>query len=612
MEAYLNLWGGEGYLTCASVHAMAMIGMFENVNGITLKYKCLDFADESSDDVRWKNLANAFNKYHKSLFGNDNYSVICDSTSNGKYVSAIDKVVNNPTPEMTLESKFATSKDILAIGCSEDDIKLNIKEGIYGKPWVGEAYHADSHFDQLYPNTLTQNDSIIVINCGGYKGGGTAATFIPLESVYHVPGCGNVTRFNIIAGPSTQFNRYVTVDYPDVYNGQRVELIDRFDIENVIDDLNSRVKSDAVSKDNHEKNIRKLRKAQSEVYSAARDYSSLNPDFYMGRFIDKIRSDDSIQKVDGTFVNMKSNLIQTGNSFNYDITAKQFKPDKQEHDLHITNLLNAVTVKELMRNPGVYTGHNIYTFSSESGAYNIFDVFEKEDANNFYYFIEFVILLAEFVYPYFNDIKLAGSETFLVKWALQVKKGMRREYATDGQTNEARYNRDFADLVKTGIRDFLVQYAKGVLLAFWEVNNVSPDDVRFFPTDTIGTFQRGMHEVVGRLLCDIDAIGQQNFNRSAETIHDNAEKMLAVVSTIAKGLNTNDYPEELKKLQGKGFLSSTILSDFVNKQFPSTGVSAYSSDLSDKIRNTAGLYVNSILGYSFSFPKSNQKLKINR
>ena len=42
---------------------------------------------------------------------------------------------------------------------------------------------------------------------------------------------------------------------------------------------------------------------------------------------------------------------------------------------------------------------------------------------------------------YFNDIQLAGSEQFLVKWALQVK----RKFATDGQTNEARYNRDFSD-----------------------------------------------------------------------------------------------------------------------------------------------------------------------
>ena len=87
--------------------------------------------------------------------------------------------------------------------------------------------------------------------------------------------------------------------------------------------------------------------------------------------------------------------------------------------------------------------------------------------------------------------------------------------------------------------------------------------------------------------------------------------MLAVVSTIAKGLNTNQYPDELKKLQGKGFLSSSILSDFV-KQFPSTGVGAYSGDLSNQIRNSAVLYVNSILGYSFSFPKSNQKLIIKR
>lgn len=609
MDAYLNLWGGEGYLTCASVQAMAMIGMFEDVNGVTLKYKCLDFADDSSDDVRWKTLATAYNRYHKALFGNENMAVICDSTAGGKFSSAINKVVNNPTPEMTLESKFAASKDILAIGCSEDDIKLNIKEGIYGKPWVGEAYHADSHFDQLYPNTLTQNDSIIVMNCGGYKGGGTAATFIPLESIYQVPGCGNVARYNIIAGPSTQFNRNVTIDYPDAYNGQRVESVDRFDIENVKKDLESRVKSDAVSKKHHDENIKKLNKADSEVHSVGRDYSTLNPDFYMARFIDKIRSDDSIQKVDATFVNMKSNIIQSGTSCNYDITAMQFKPDKQEHQLHITNLLNAVTVKELMRNAGAYTGHNIYSFSSEAGTYNIYDIFEKEDAENFYYFIEFVILLAEYIYPYFNDIQLAGSEQFLVKWALQV----RRRFATDGQTNEARYNRDFSGLVKNGIRDFLVQYAKNVLIAFWEINNVSPNDVNFFPSFTIGPFQRGMHEVIGRLLSDIDAIAAQGFNREASAIHENAIQMLAAVSTVAKELNIEEYQQEMKKFRGSGFFSSSILDDFAkSKSFPVTGGRAYSDTLANNIRKDASVFVDNILGYSFNFPKFDQKLKINR
>lgn len=605
MDAYLNLWGGEGYLTCASVHAMAMVGMFEDMQDVTLKYKCLDFADNSDDDIRWKSLANAFKKYHNALFGEKSIPVVCDSMNGNNFDSAIQKVVNNPAGGMTLDSKFNGKKEILAIGISENDIQLDIKEGIYGKPWVGEAYHADSHFDSLYPNTFTGDDQVIVMNCGGYKGGGTAATFIPLESLYQITGNPQVSRFNIVAGPSTQFNRQVKIEYPDAYNGQRITEWDRFDIDNAIEYFERQVKPDDVSKKQHQTNIDNLRRAKAEVSSTNKDYSSLNPNFYMARFIDKIRADESISKVNATFVNIKSNLRQMGNSYNYDQTAKEFKPDKQDHQIHITNLLNAVTVKEIMRNHANYTGSKIYTFASPSNTYEVKEVFEAEDVKKFYYFLELVIFMAEYVYPYFNDIKLAGSEQLLKQWAL--KEG--RKYATEASASkEGNYNETFAKAVKEEIRDFLVKYALKVLDVFWDVNEVS-EGVNFFPKDTIGDYAQGIYDVVNTLRNDIGLISKQNFNRTAETVLSTTSRMLAVVSTVSKGLNIVDYKRELDTILGTGFFASSIVTDF-NKNFPTLGHKNYSEVLFNNINEDAKKYSSNILNYCLGFTKSNTKLKI--
>ena len=418
MDVFLYLWGGEGYLTCASVHAMAMMGMFDNIGNARLNFKCLDFAGDSADNTRWESMAIAFDRYHRALFGDKNESVVCgDTNEGGHFKSTISKVVSNPASEMTLSAKY-NNNELLYIGCSRDDVKLDIKEGIYGKPWVGEAYHADSHFDALYPRSL-DGAPITVINCGGYKGGGTAATFIPLEATHSVTGTTNVTRFNVVAGPSTQFNREVPLDHPDAYN-TRVERVDRFEIEEKKAELENDVKPDAVSKQNHKANKSKLENAWKEVYSPPKDYRNLNPDFYMGRFIDKIRSDDSINSVDATFVNLKANLKPVGKSCNYDCTAAEYKPDKQEHILHITNLINAITVKELMKNGAAYKNHKIYTFQTPGNVFRTHDMFEPEDAKNLYYFLEFVIFLVKYVYPNFNEFERPGADVFWKKWAIKV------------------------------------------------------------------------------------------------------------------------------------------------------------------------------------------------
>ena len=606
MDVFLYLWGGEGYLTCASVHAMAMMGMFDNIGNARLNFKCLDFAGDSADNTRWESMAIAFDRYHRALFGDKNESVVCgDTNEGGHFKSTISKVVSNPASEMTLSAKY-NNNELLYIGCSRDDVKLDIKEGIYGKPWVGEAYHADSHFDALYPRSL-DGAPITVINCGGYKGGGTAATFIPLEATHSVTGTTNVTRFNVVAGPSTQFNREVPLDHPDAYN-TRVERVDRFEIEEKKAELENDVKPDAVSKQNHKANKSKLENAWKEVYSPPKDYRNLNPDFYMGRFIDKIRSDDSINSVDATFVNLKANLKPVGKSCNYDCTAAEYKPDKQEHILHITNLINAITVKELMKNGAAYKNHKIYTFQTPGNVFRTHDMFEPEDAKNLYYFLEFVIFLVKYVYPNFNEFERPGADVFWKKWAIKVGRNYAIGSGNGKSASEYNYNKDFASGVAATIRDFLVSYAFPALDAFMGIQSCS-EDVEIFDRVTLGNYTGGLYEVVVKLLTEITNISRGMPQESMVTLESEMVDMLAAVLTIAKKNQPAQFANEKKEL-GKGLLRPSVTGVFTN-EMPAVDARTYNAELHQKVKDDAERYAKELIGFAYNMPRGTDRLAIN-
>lgn len=557
MQVFGNLWGGEGYLTAAMLLSMTSMGMFNDIKNTEIIYRCLDYADTSRDVQRQNDIYNSHQKYYKHIFGCDSI-IKCD----GMKISNIAQV---PAATPDLKQKFK-KPGYLAAGCSESDMSTDIRKGIYGKPWVGEAYHSDSQFDRLYANA---DGNIVIINCGGYKGGGTAATFIPLENSIHAeqdnPNVTSAKRFSVIAGPSTTFYHTTKINNVGIYSGIRLNnvsndgTVDLFCIPQVLEGLNRLTPAMSANLDIHRENIAALeREYEEKIYCPAqnRDYRNLTPSAYMSRFIDRIRSDDTLSQVDASFINIKPNLRREGDSFNYDVTGKRFEPDNQMHDLHITNLINAVTIQELAINSDKYGGNAIYTFCSpNTNKFTVECIFRPEDAKKFYRFIIFSIILVKYVYSYFSNINQPGADVMLCKWACERNFGLlnlKWVIALDNDSDEGRHNNLFANGVRDTIAEFAWEYILPVLKAFMDIQKTS-DDVDFFSKTTIGNFNNGINEIIGNLSGKIhkdnnnfmiDAIDSPN------TIKEETERNIAAILTGKNGFS-NDFNTVLQTIQGQ-------------------------------------------------------------
>lgn len=561
MSVFLNLWGGEGYLTSAMLLSMTSMGMFENVKN-QIFYRCMDFATDSDDDKRQKDIGKSHLDYYNIIFGKNN-NVISDGVT-------IDTIAKISDATSTLVKKFG-KREHLAIGCSESDMNVDIKRGIYGKPWVGEAFYSNSNFNALYQNAT---GNIIIINCGGYKGGGTAATFIPLENSMQVEkAMPNVSskRFNVIAGPSTTFCHTTHIPNYGIYSGIGLSGIDPngnvdiFEIPEVIEGLKNVNVPDA-SQNIHETNINELEAEYRRIYDPKerRDYRNLNPSNYMGRFIDRIRSDETLSQVDASFINIKPNLKKVGNSFNYDITSDKFMPDNQAHKLHITNLINAVIIKELTENSANYGGHSIYTFCSpDTDKFTVETVFNPEDAKKFYRFIIFSIIITKYVYSYFSNITKPGADIMLSKWACQESHFVffppHNEWSFSLSTNPGagQLNNSFANNVIYELADFAYEYIKPVLEAFMNVEMTS-DDVSFFPKDNIqatnATFANGIRGIVNSIIESVSSdsdTGRKKIEAIKEPndIKNQTEKSIAAI-LIGKNGHANTFDDVYKEIIG--------------------------------------------------------------
>ncbi len=565
MQVYLNLWGGEGFLTCASFLAMASVGMFNDAKdsageNMEIHYRCLDFTDSSPDDTRWRQLSAAYQKYFKFIFGDKAVnSVVQDDVT-------ILSIANFTSPP-TLEGKYH-DKTKLSLGCKEHDMILNIHNGIYGKPWVGEAYHADSSFDRLYQQAT---GDIIIVNCGGYKGGGTAATFIPLENGYDVAGntnAKNAVRFNVIAGPSTEFYHMTQIPNFGIYNGRVSGItkeVDLFDIPQVIERLEACAFGGAES-GTHKGNIEFLRKEYQRVVSPDHDYSNLNPKFYMARFIDRIRSDASLKKVNASFIHIKPNPRVENGSYRYDCTSDAFQPDNQDHKIHITNMLNAVAIQEIVINHANsnYTGGKICTFCAANDKYTARGVFLPEDSRKLYRFIAFSVIMTKYVYSYFDDITRNGADIMMAKWALEIRRGLSAVRAIREETTEGQLNRAFANTVKKEIAKMAFSYIKPVFEIFKNVEDTS-DDVDFFSKTAIDGNTDSLYTIISKIVDSIYFDEEEKIHPidDANVIKEQTEKALAVLLTI-KGQFSIDAIRGADK-SGKGFL------DKYQSQFPSFG-----------------------------------------
>lgn len=607
MQVFSNLWGGEGFLTAASLLAMASVGMFNNVtdsdgNSMGVYYHCLDFATDSEDDKRWHDMADAYAAYAGIIFGEQNVNCLI---RNDKDILSLVKMTN----PAKLEKKFP-NKDNLSCGCSEKDMGLDIKKGIYGKPWVGEAYYSNTDFGGLYSEA---GGNIVIVNCGGYKGGGTAATFISLENRFNVqasnPNVTSTERFNVIAGPSTQFKHTTQIPNSGIYDAGRFSgELDLFEIPKIIKQLEE-ISVGSANDGQHRANIDFLRNQYERVLNADHDYRNLNPKYYMARFIDRIRSDRTLSAVKASFINIKSNLTPDGESYNYDITSDDFLPDNQSHKLHITNLLNARTIQEIAMNHSNpnYSSGKIFTFCSNANAYTIDGVFLPNDARKFYRFLVFSTLLSKYVNNCFYDISQPGASIMIDKWAIKKSAGFFKgaQVIVDLNKPEGQLNVAFANNVKGFLTNFLFSYVRPVLMAFMDIDMTSRE-VCFFPQNAINgsRFDRGIWGIVMDLITNIGTILD-----NPQVIKDTTEETISALM-IGRNGKPNNFNETLQTIRGANGTGVNFLNNY-QSFFPEYGTPGRNTRTwSDEVNinnvvNEADGYFRKILRYTYEYIEKN-------
>ena len=504
MDVYVNLWGGEGFLSATSMLALACVGFYDDIKDaagspVEFHFGCYDFISSSNfDNLRCKALFNAYKKYYCGML-RKNVPVITETGAD------IRSMVKGIFP-MTMENKYYNSREGLAFGLTNSEIFADMSHGTYGKSWISEAFYADSVFHQIYNGA---NGNIVVINCGGYKGGGTAATFIPLENKYdiqaHNPNVTSAERFNIIAGPSTTFDRRVVYPNKGIYNHAMYDNgVDLFAIPDVIEKLNTLI-AGVGNEHLHEANVKYLETEYKKVFDPDAlggpvDKKSLNTINYMPRFVERVESDVTMGQVSANFINLKPNLSPDSNGeFNYDVTCDRFTPDGQAHKLHITNMLSAVEIKEIATNHSSYTGGKIIVFQDPSSdKFTLDGVLDQEDVKKAIHFVIFSMLITDYAFNCFNDITNPGTAVLLDKWAITIMQRLRIVLAINPNTLEGALNHQFAAAAKYYLIDFAHEYIKPVLEAFLQIQDTCPD-VNFFSKTPVGQasdFPNGVYGIV--------------------------------------------------------------------------------------------------------------------
>ena len=596
VRVYNNGFGGDGLLNGAALLAISSVGMLNNLKTYnevteneeepTIYLCCLDFTSDSYDKTRWMSMAKAYKDYFDVVF-NEPGAEATIKKMNVKTDSRIEDIVHfNREGRKSLANKFK-DREKMALGFYAEEMDLDIFKGIYGKQNIGEVYHSDADFTTLYEGN-DPNDFVIVIDNGGYKGGGTAATLIPIE-IGEFMG-DNWRKFIVVSGPSTSFKTERLIKdetgkelrLPEGYNNP----IDMFDAEKILKNM------DKLTQDKDEKAIIV---ALQDIVSELRGHSDLNPQYYMGRFIDRIRSDTSIGKAHATVINMKPDCL-AGNIFKYDITSDEFQPDNQKHDLHITNLLNALTIQEVIVNYSSLSKNQIHTFCASPGVaaikkYTLAGIFNANDARKFYRFLVFSAVLVQYVYPCFDNLSLGCSEKLVNCWAQERKKLIGWELPLDTRTTEGNNNSAFAASVRKELAKFLYEYVRSTLNVFMDIQKVSDKssdrpDVDFFSKapvpDNSPDFNEGIFEIVNGM---IEAIQSSDANtyvvkyirtevgdagKISTDIMDKVKKMIAALGKGQGERLDKDYKNALKALSGSDGTGNDFFSRYA-ENFPTFG-----------------------------------------
>ena len=403
MEAFVNFWGGEGILSATAFFILGAIGLLDDVTKGDVQKIHTNLLDlENANNNNGK--TNYTTDYSRALRLEKTYEYYCrffrdSSDITFKTVSISDVAPNNNL--QTLKAQFSDSL-FLRLGCTEEETRIVVTQGIYGRPWLGEVFYSNSsthRFNLLYSDRADDLEALI-INCGGYRGGGTAATFIPLENKYDTP-FETVHRYSVISGPATKFECVYMIPFPEIYPEKLCkDYVDIFDISELIKKLSEYTLKDKYI-EAHQYNLKILRQYASIGSKNQEIMTHLNPALYASRFIDMLYSDSSAEKLSGIFVNIKTDGYDL---LDYDVTSREYQPKEQDHKLHISNLVNAVSIVEIVVNHATYDTANpkgtIYSFGTACGnSFSPHTLFDQNARLKYNLFLIMAVMITYYIYP---------------------------------------------------------------------------------------------------------------------------------------------------------------------------------------------------------------------
>ena len=404
--------------------------------------------------------------YSRALKAVDIYKYYCRFFNNGlEDITFRTVAINSIAPNdglLSLNVRFVNNS-YLKLGCTEKETQIDVTQGIYGRPWLGEVFYSDSskhRFDRLY--TEYSGTEALIINCGGYRGGGTAATFIPLENKYNTP-YNKVHRYAVISGPSTKFECVYMIPFPEIYPEDICEgFVDIFDVPELITKLSAYTPDDKY-KEAHEYNLNTLQTYASIGSENQEIMMHLNPALYASRFIDMLYSDSSAGHLDGIFINIKTD----GNKLlDYDVTSREYQPKEQDHRLHVSNLVNAVSIKEILVNHKQYDTPvpqgAVYSFGTTCGdTFSPYTLFEPKTCLKYNAFLIMAVLIIGYVYPLLAAGDLPYTHT--QGW----RRGLFEQKLTDVDTKR------LANGTSDVCSDFTKKYLLGILMMLDDIARTS-------------------------------------------------------------------------------------------------------------------------------------------
>ena len=582
----LNLWGGESYLAGAAMLAMGAVGMFEPLDS-DLFYSVLDSQDGSKDATRLNELQEAYRLYCEMTEIKQNDEKLHPT---GVKLSQIQNFPEGNT-EPTLQQKYPGLKEYLAFGFKETDTKLNIKTGIYGAPWIGKAYFKDTDFSLLY--SKINEEPKAVINCGGYKGGGTATTFIPLSAKYALKAYPNAKVYTVVAGPSTTFATKVEIEglskaCPEYKNAK--DWIDLFEIPALYQKMVAYKSDDPVTK----KLEQKLR--ETIIPNENENYEHLNPQYYMSRFIEQIETDDSLSQT-VNFVFLKPNLTsdQDGNLL-YDVTSPGFSKDSQKHDLHITNLLNALTVYRICEKQGdlhLQVGQ-IYSSGTNADFFTIETMMDADQQDKFYQFLVFSILMVFYIYRNFKNPRLPAGDALRKKWFKNETWGPFTNKAAEAENNQ------FAGQIEEYLRNLIWAYNTKVLTAFKEIHDTN-SETRIYTDEKIDIFDEGVYQIVEDLLKRVkinNEKGMVEINANAGEDEHMLRELITRVAAILSVWRKSNYETVYHEINPESHnmkLVTVLCENIPNYKGTSvTDIEDYSRKLAKAVYDFSGKLKNNI------------------